>query len=358
MKRNLTISLFASVGLSAAALYLAFRNVPLSDLLSYLGSINYYWVIPSVAIALISFALRVIRWQIILASIQQIGFWQAFHPLMIGFMINCILPGRVGEMARPVILRQREKIPFSAGLATVAEERVFDICILISLFVVVLATVPIQPDLFISFGKYRLDRETLEMIGSGMLKLCLVLIAGIVMVTIEKTRNLINRLIMKAPGLFVFISQEGRESIRCRVSRPLAGVVDNFARGFSLVRYPKKMIACILLSIGVWYLAALSIYVMALGCPGVNGLSFLQLAAVFVIICFFIALPSVPGFWGVWEAGGVFALSLFGVSARDAAGFTLANHAIQMIPIIMIGIVSAVITGINILKVAYDKDVP
>ena len=106
MKRNLTISLFASVGLSAAALYLAFRNVPLSDLLSYLGSINYYWVIPSVAIALISFALRVIRWQIILASIQQIGFWQAFHPLMIGFMINCILPGRVGEVARPVILRQ------------------------------------------------------------------------------------------------------------------------------------------------------------------------------------------------------------------------------------------------------------
>jgi len=358
MKRKLTISLFAGVTLSAVALYLAFRNVPLSDLLTYLGSINYYWVIPSVAIALISFVVRVIRWQIILASAQRIGFWQAFHPLMIGFMVNCILPGRVGEVARPVILRQRENFPFSAGLATVAVERVFDVCILISLFGVVLATVPIQPDLYISFGKYRLDRDTLEMISSGMLKLCVVLIAGIVMVTIEKTRNLINRLILTVPKLFVFISEEGRSKIHRRVSIPLVGMVDNFAKGFSLVRYPKKLISCIVLSLVVWYLAVLSIYVMALGCPGVDGLSFLEISAVFVIICFFIALPSVPGFWGVWEAGGVFALSLFGVSAQDAAGFTLANHAIQMIPVIMVGIVSAVITGINILKVAYDKDVP
>jgi hypothetical protein len=65
----------------------------------------------------------------------------------------------------------------------------------------------------------------------------------------------------------------------------------------------------------------------------------------------------VPGFWGIWEAGGVFALSLFGVSAPNAAGFTLANHAVQMIPIILVGIVSAVITGINIVKVAFDKEV-
>jgi hypothetical protein len=94
---------------------------------------------------------------------------------------------------------------------------------------------------------------------------------------------------------------------------------------------------------------------MALGCPGI-GLSFIELSAVMVIVCFFIALPSVPGFWGVWEAGGVFALALFGVSSRDAAGFTLANHAIQVFPVIFIGLISAVVTGINIWQVSYKKD--
>ena len=356
MKRNLTISLFAGIAVSAVALYLAFRNVPLLDLISYLGSINYLWVIPSIAVAMFSFVIRVLRWQIILSSARRISFWRAFHPLMIGFMVNCVLPGRVGEVARPVILRKRENFPVSSGLATVAAERVFDIGLLIILFAVVLATVPIRSDLYIAFGKHRLDRETLEMISSGMLKLCLVLIAGVILVAFEKTRKLINRLIQGFPSLFFFVSSSGREKLQKVISRPLIRIVDNVAQGLSLIRYPRKVFICVGLSFAVWYLTALSIYIMALGCPGIE-LTFLELTAVMIIICFFIALPSVPGFWGIWEAGGIFALSLFGVSAKDAAGFTLANHAIQMIPVILVGIVSAVVTGVNILKVAYEKDV-
>ena len=356
MKRNLAISLFAGIAVSAVALYLAFRNVPLLDLISYLGSINYLWVIPSIAVAMFSFVIRVLRWQIILSSARRISFWRAFHPLMIGFMVNCVLPGRVGEVARPVILRKRENFPVSSGLATVAAERVFDIGLLIILFAVVLATVDIRSDLYIVFGKYRLDRETLEMIGSGMLKLCLVLIVGIVLVTIDKTRKLINRFIQGFPSLFFFFTAPGRSKLQRGISQPLVRIVDNVAEGFSLIRYPKKLFVCIVLSVVIWYFSALSIYIMALGCPGI-GLTFLELTAMMVIICFFIALPSVPGFWGIWEAAGVFALSLFGVSANDAAGFTLANHAVQMIPVIVVGMVSAVITGINILNVAYEKDV-
>ena len=73
-----------------------------------------------------------------------------------------------------------------------------------------------------------------------------------------------------------------------------------------------------------------------------------------VIICIFISLPSVPGWWGLWEAGGVFALSLFGISAKDAAGFTLANHAIQVIPVILIGFASAMILSVNIRRLSLE----
>jgi hypothetical protein len=74
-----------------------------------------------------------------------------------------------------------------------------------------------------------------------------------------------------------------------------------------------------------------------------------------IIICFFIALPSVPGYWGIWEAGGVFALVLFGVSSKDAAGYTLANHAIQIFPVMIVGLVSVMVTSVNILQVSYEK---
>ena len=221
MKRNLTISLVAGVCISAVALYLAFRNVPVSDLLHYFGAINYAWIIPSIALALFSFVLRVYRWRIILASTQDVGFWRAFHPLMIGFMINCILPGRVGEVVRPVILKKRDRVPVSTGLATVVTERVFDIVMLMSFFAVVLATVQIRSDLFIDFGAYRLDRGTLEMVSSGMLKVCILLIVGIVSVSFSKTRNWINGLLEGIPGLFFFLNPEGRGKIRQWIITPL-----------------------------------------------------------------------------------------------------------------------------------------
>ena len=69
---------------------------------------------------------------------------------------------------------------------------------------------------------------------------------------------------------------------------------------------------------------------------------------------FFIALPSAPGFWGLWEAGGVFALSLFGIASKDAAGYTLANHAVQVIPVIIAGFASAMILSINIRQMSYE----
>jgi hypothetical protein len=103
----------------------------------------------------------------------------------------------------------------------------------------------------------------------------------------------------------------------------------------------------------IWALVAFSYYLFSLGSPGVN-LTFYELSVVMVIICFFISLPSVPGWWGLWEAAGVFGMSLFGVSTKEAAGFTLANHALQVFPVILMGIASAMILSVNIRKLSYE----
>ncbi len=356
MKKNIIISLALGAILSTLTLYLAFRNVPFIDLVSYLTSINYLWIIPAILFSLFTFVLRVIRWQIILAAVHKIDFWRAFHPLMIGFMINCILPGRVGEVARPLILKKNDDVPFSTGLATVATERVFDVSFIVMAFAAVLTFVRIDPGFDITFGGYHLNRGTLEAISGGMLTLCLVMIFGIVVISIETSRRVIINSILGIPALFFFISPSSKQKIREKVLAPLVKVVENFAAGFSLVKYPKKILGCLGLSFMIWSLQAFSYYIMSFGCPGI-GLSYFELFTVMIIICFFIALPSVPGFWGLWEAGGVFALTLFGVSSKDAAGFTLANHAVQMFPVIIVGLISAVITGVNIWQVSYGKKV-
>jgi uncharacterized protein (TIRG00374 family) len=353
MKNKTFIPLILGIILSALALYFAFRNVPFSELIIYLASINYLWIVPAVVVIFISFAIRAYRWQIILESAHKVGFWQAFNPLMIGFMINCILPGRVGELARPAVLLKKEKVPFLTGLATVAAERVFDVGILMVLFAALFATIKIDPGLDITFGNYHLNQKTLIMIGRSMLQLFVVLIAGIIMVSFDKTRQVINNAIMVIPSVFFFSRPSFKLKLQQKFCLPLVGFVENFATGFTLVKYPKKIYICIGLSIVVWGLSALSYYILALGCPGIE-LSFKEITAVMIIVCFFIALPSVPGFWGIWEAGGVFALALFGVSAKDAAGFTLVNHAVQMFPVIVIGLISALVTSVNIWQVSYE----
>ena len=353
MKRNMTISFIAGLILSVAALYFAFRNVPIIDLWNYLKSINYVWLIPSTLFVLISFFLRAVRWRIILESSRSISTWRAYHPMMIGFMINCVLPGRLGELARPIILQKKERVPFTTGLATVAAERVFDICLLIFLFILVIGVTQINSDHNVTFGNYQLNRNTLDIIFNGTWKLGIVLIVGIAIFSMGKIREFAYRMIRLIPNLFFFAGHKFKTAFGKKICEPVIRILENIAQGFTLIKYPKRILLCVVFSLLIWGLQGFSYYLVSLGSPGIN-LSYFEIVAVMVIICFFISLPSVPGWWGLWEAGGVFALSLFGVSTKDAAGYTLANHAIQVIPVIIAGLASTMILSVNIRQMSLE----
>ena len=352
MGKKIFISLAFGCLLSSLALFFAFRNVPFEDLFQYFHTVEYFWIVPSTGIFVLAFLLRVFRWQVILNASHSIGFWQAFHPLMIGFMMNCILPARVGEMARPVLLKNKSEVPFATGLATVAAERAFDVVLILLLFAGVLAFVDINPDLSVVFSGYRLNRDTLMEIGRGMVVLTMGLVAGMVLVNIPRVRRRIVACTLAVPRWRCFRRQDGKaREWLIRAADFLVGLFENMAQGFSLLNSPGKSATVFALSAAIWGVQVFSLYILALGCPGVS-LSYAQLLAMLIIICFFIALPSVPGFWGLWEAGGIFALSLFGVSPKEAAGFTLLNHVIQMFPVILIGLGSTIATGVNILQLS------
>ncbi len=346
MNRKMVISLLVGVAVSAVACYFAFRNVPFGDLVAYLRRIDYIWVLPSAAGIMAAFFLRAVRWQYILNATESVGFAGAYHPLMIGFMMNCVFPGRIGEVARPLVLRRRDAVPFPTGFATVAVERVFDMGLMVVLFAVVTAAVPIDPHLAIEFSGVVLDRETLVGLGRNLSVLALVLMIVILLVGSNAVRSRINGTILKTPALLFFTRKSFQDTLRERLSRPITGMVDNLGTGFALLGDPFRIAGCIGLTGIIWAVQVATYYTVMFGAPGID-LSFAEMTAVMVIICFFIALPSVPGYWGIWEAGGVFAMRLFGVPAREAAGFTLANHAIQMFPVFIAGVVSAWVIGIN-----------
>ena len=228
MKKKIAVSFITGISLSAAALYFAFKNVPFIALFKYLASINYYWVLPAGLVTIISFILRAVRWRIILESVKKISVVRAFHPMMIGFMINCVLPGRLGEVARPMILQKEEKVPFATGLATVVAERIFDIGFLILLFMFTAGMMRVDSHQTVAFGQYQLNQKTLQALFAGMLKLGAVLMAGIAMFSIGKIREVIYSAIMFTPALFFFAGQRFKSSFKEKVFGAMYGMCPAF----------------------------------------------------------------------------------------------------------------------------------
>jgi len=214
--------------------------------------------------------------------------------------------------------------------------------------------IDIDPKLSIEIGEYQLDRESLLMIGFGMIQVTIALIIAVALICYNRSRRFILQMIEKIPILFFFLDQATVQKIEKVISKPLAKIVTNTASGFALVKKPVVIAKCFSYSLVVWIVSAFSYYLVAQGCPGID-LTFSSIFAVMIIVCFFIALPSVPGFWGVWEAGGVFALAIFGVSLQEAAGYTLLNHVVQVGTVIVVGLIVMMVTGIKLMSFSEKK---
>ncbi len=355
MDRKLILSLLAGTLFSAVTLYFAFRNVPFSELVRYLKSIDYYVVIPASAAIVAAFVFRGLRWRVILGPAKEVTFFEAFHPLMIGFMANCVYPGRVGEIGRPLILKAKSGVPFSTGLATVGVERLLDLLCLVLLFGIALHDTDPSAAGEVGFMGYRIDGSVLADVGKGMIALGALIAAAIALISSARARKLAESIIARIPGLLFFLHPSRKEKFAVKLSTTTSGFMENLASGFALVKSPRRIIVCLIYSSLVWAFSIYSYYIVAKGSPGID-LTVMETTAVMVLICFAIALPSAPGYWGLWEAGGVFALSLFGIDQKDAAGYTLANHAIQIFPVVLVGLVSAWLTGVDFKIVARQKD--
>lgn len=355
INRKTFLSLGIGLLFSALALYFTFKNIPLGDLASYLKKINYFWIVPSLAIALLSYAIRIWRWQIILLPVKRAGFMNALHPLTIGFMLNCLLPGRIGEIARPAIYCKRENVAFSRVLGTVAIERIIDALCLLIFFIYILATISLDTSRDVSFAGYRLSPNDLGRLFTITLETSIALVVVIGLISFSKTRKLINRVIMKLPDMLPFLTAHARAAIRHSVFHKITHFVDNLSVGFEILKSPGHLFLCLAQSFVLWWLLGVSVWVLALGCPGIQ-ITILEAFAVEIIVCFAIMLPSVPGYWGLWEAGGIFGLMLFGVPSEAAASMILTYHFFHLIPIILIGLVSAAIIGVGITQAAHNVE--
>ncbi len=92
---------------------------------------NYFYLALVAGAFLLSVFSRALRWVIL---IEPLGYkvrpLNGFFAIMVGYLINLALP-RAGEIAKPALLNQYEKVPVDKLIGTIVVDRIFDVIMLL-----------------------------------------------------------------------------------------------------------------------------------------------------------------------------------------------------------------------------------
>ncbi len=110
--------LWIGIGLSLLCLWLALRNVPFADLGRALAQTRYVWLVPAIVLEVLAVAARGRRWEVLLCREGILA--EAFWAQGIGYLFTNILPLRLGEPARVIVLSGRCRLPLVQVAASAA----------------------------------------------------------------------------------------------------------------------------------------------------------------------------------------------------------------------------------------------
>lgn len=136
------------LGLLAATLscWLLARDLDWQKLIQALRGADYRWVAAAVLVTLASYATRAWRWQVLLWQ-TPVRFGAALRALLIGQLLNGVLPLRSGDVARALWVRSEHGSGATVALGTIALEKLWDLLALLGCGVMLLIWLPL-PDWF------------------------------------------------------------------------------------------------------------------------------------------------------------------------------------------------------------------
>ncbi|MFQ5924177.1 MAG: lysylphosphatidylglycerol synthase transmembrane domain-containing protein [Anaerolineales bacterium] len=287
------------VGLLAAWLWI----IDLEAVAKTLQQARWGYVLFAAVLGMASSIVRAVRWRLVLKPIAPVPRLDVWLIGLASSLINFVIPIRSGEIARSFFLKQRDSVPISASLPTVAVDRSFDMLAMLTIGAVgILAGLRIQASLTVVF-----------VLAGGLF----LGFAIFVTLAIFWQKRLLRAAEWAVPR---FIG----ENLRTRMLGILSGILIGFT---AIGRQPRSLVplitisfAAALLDAGLFFLLFLSV-----GNP-VPPLVALTGYALFAIT---FLVPGGPGYIGSMEAFGslVFGGAL-GVPQAAAASVILIFHAL------------------------------
>jgi glycosyltransferase 2 family protein len=239
-----------------------------------------------------SYFARGLRWRVLLSATQPIEPLTVYSATMVGYLGNDFLPARAGELMRTVLLGRRTGLSQSFILGTIVTERLIDTVAVLALGS---GTIFVLPEL-----NRMLPAELSNAIRiTGFVAIPIV----IILLLTGRTHSLFERLLSRLP-----LSQE--------LYRRIVNALENFGRGLQSFRHPSRSLKLAGLTLLIWLMDAGAAVVVAHSLS--LSLTLMQSLFLMTALALSSAVPSTPGYIGVYPFVVVTLLPLFGLSTSDA----------------------------------------
>ncbi|MCC6177268.1 MAG: flippase-like domain-containing protein [Chloroflexi bacterium] len=249
--------------------------------------------------------LRCLRWRLLFPRPREIPLGRLSEALYIGYMMNVVLPLRAGELVRAMLAADLAQTSRSTSVATVAVEKLLDVGAMALLLFVLGQLVPDLP----ASARY----------AAGASGLGLALAIGCTAVALLARRQVMG-----------FVRRLETRLPRCR-RIGLTGLLDDALDGLAFLHVPTTVTLVMLLTVAQWVVSA-AMVALGLIAVGIGESSpqivFQMTLLVLVATNLSMAIPSAPGYVGVFHGVFVATLVLFGVNEDVAAAAAVLEHAV------------------------------
>ena len=294
-------------GLAVSVVLIAWlvRSVDREQLGAQLLRTDWRWLLLSAALGPAGLLARAWRWRYLFPpESRPPGLVAA---MLIGYMVNNVLPLRAGEVVRIYVVARRWGGHFWTTAATLIVERLLDSLCLVLILGVLLFLVPVP--------------RFIEWAALVMLAVDVVAISLLVAVVAAPTRcrRLIDAVTRRWPVL------EAR----------LLRAFDTFLHGLDGIGTPAHALPLVLSTVVIWLIPAAAAW-SALKAAHLH----LPWLAGWVVLAFVglgVSIPSAPGYIGVFHFAAVLATGVFGVRETDGFGYGIVFHAAQFVPVTVVG---------------------
>ncbi|HXR26577.1 MAG TPA: lysylphosphatidylglycerol synthase transmembrane domain-containing protein [Candidatus Baltobacteraceae bacterium] len=306
-----------SLAVPLVLLALLARSLPgfqLDQLPSRILAANPWLLLAAFLIYYAGFPIRGYRWSLLLRSAgTRLSTRDSTEIVFISWMVNCLVPAKLGDVYRAYLLRMNRAVSTSRTLGTVFIERVLD---LFGIAVLGLAA---------GFWSFRggFDPYVEFVLGLGV---AVVVVLAVALLTL---RNFGRRILVRLP-----------------VPHTAVELYDRFEEGFFALKARSVPRLGALTGL-IWSTEAMRLWfvIAALGYAdvrlGLSGTFFVALAASLLT-----AIPLTPGGLGIVEAGMVGILTyIYGVPQGEALTIALVDRSISILSVIVIGAIVYVLSS-------------